>query len=233
MPFTLSLFREFIKFFIRVEGGGKEDKIDTLTFNVIGNVKVKTPEKEFEFPLAVTIDDAFNKTASLFKSKDGAIRIVFYIDFLSKLLNHPFRNALLATCAHEVGHYLAGHFDNDTSSAYLNVKPEIQQFFFNRYSETKDVKDENNYMRCVATCLLKGGVIVRELEADIQALNFIDLADVVHMHSLDFDNKKNPFTVLEKVNRIKQLNAYAQKYEIDTEGYELLVEFYQNKSKEN
>ena len=75
-------------------------------------------------------------------------------------------------------------------------------------------------MNATLHSLLKGGCNALELEADIIALKFIHLNDLIVIH-LETMVENNMFARGEKMNRIKQLTKYVNDYDIDQKGYGL------------
>ena len=228
MELNLGMFREFVKFFKRNDVDHNELKSNLIGLKDIGKIKVKTPAEEITFPLSITDRDDGSQSAYMAKMTNGDIHVVLHIDYFCQVMEHDFFPIFTGTIAHEVGHYLAGHFNGGIINEYLNVKEEVQRFFASRYQETKSLKDEHCYMRSVAASLLKGGVFNMELQADLQALHFVSLSDLIHTHSIDLDNKENIFPVMEKVNRINLLNKIVSDKPVNREGYELHIEFYKN-----
>lgn len=229
MKFNLKFMREFFKFFHKTETQVQENYPESDVFNTkeIGVVNVMSPEGFVNIPLKITPDerDVLN-TAWMMKTVGGEYAIVFHIDHFVKCYGSEDMNDLYATVAHEIGHYLAGHFEKN-ANGNVDVKPEVQEFFFNRYQGNKTEANEVAYMRSVFFALLKGGVIIKEIEADLIALRFVELNDLVHIHTEDFQNKKNPFTVLEKVNRIRRLNKFSEDNDIDRQGYSLYIKLHE------
>lgn len=226
MQFNLKFMREFYKFFHRTEmsvDGTDNDKLKTLT---VGEIHVITPDKVFEIPLHITMKNRQTiNTAFIMKTIDDKFAVVFHLDCFMELLGTPSLNGLYATVAHEIGHYLAGHFEGSPNKN-LDIKTPEQEFFIAEYNKNPTPAIEHQYMRCLFFALLKGGVNIAELEADMLALKFVPLSELVHIHTLDFRNEENPFTVVEKVNRIKRLNALYQGKDIDTTGYSLYIKLY-------
>lgn len=231
MQFNLKFMREFFKFFRTTEGDARVDDSLNMSTREVGEINVITPTDKYTFVLAITNDGHTNNTAYMVKTVDGNFIVVLHIDYFIKQVYSDNMNGLYAVVAHEIGHYLAGHFEQE-ADAFVDVKREVQQFFFNRYKEDTTLANEISYMRSVFFSLLKGGVVVRELEADLTALRFVPVADLVHVHSQDFNNPKNVFTVVEKVNRIKRLNQYVEDHDIEREGYHLFIQLYDINKKE-
>lgn len=229
MQFNLRFMREFFKFFHRSEMDGITSSSDVMNTKEVGEINIITPKGKETISLAIT-DEKRNtqNTAWMIKTIDGRFIVIFHIDYFIKQLFSHNMDALYATVAHEIGHYLCGHFEN-APSASLDVKREVQDFFHKQYEHSPTPANEVAYMRSVFFALLKGGVVIRELEADMMALKFVPVANLVHIHTQDFDDKVNVFTVVEKVNRIKRLNHYAENNDIDKEGYNLFVQLYDTK----
>lgn len=228
MQFNLKFMREFFKFFHKTENSIEEDDKSTFKSMPVGEITVTTPKEVVKFPLHVTLEDYATSlnTAWVVRTVDGRTVVIFHLDCFTASVNTPNMNGLFATIAHEVGHYLAGHFDNEANKN-LDIKTPEQEFFIKLYQSNPTAETEMRYMRCLFFALLKGAVTIAELEADLLALRFVPLAELVHIHTQDFRNEKNPFTVLEKVNRINRLNRLMQDRPINTQGYELSIEFFE------
>lgn len=235
MQFNLKFMREFFKFFHQVENDPVNDVNDFSKFNSleVGVVSVKTPTGKKNFPLHITQEKRqAHNTAWIVRLVNGRLIILFYLDCFMQCIDTPNMNGLYATVAHEVGHYLAGHFDR-TPNKNLDIKTEEQEFFIKQYQANPTLQNEMRYMRCLFFALLRGAVNIAEIEADMIALKLVPLADLVHIHTQDFNNHSNPFTIVEKVNRIKWLNRYYEMKRIDSTGYELHIELHDmTKSKE-
>lgn len=224
MKFNLKFMREFFKFFHQTDNAAFEDtETSSFTSLEVGVVRVTTPKGVKQFPLHITQQKRQTlNTAWIVKLVGGKLIIVFYIDCFMQSIDTPYLNGLYATVAHEVGHYLAGHFDREPNKN-LDIKTAEQEFFIKQYQANPTPENEIRYMRCLFFALMRGGVNIAELEADMIALKLVPLAELVHIHTQDFKNEENPFTVVEKVNRIKWLNNYCENNKIKSEGYDLSV----------
>lgn len=233
MQFNLKFMREFFKFFHKTDTGVEENNDTNFKSLPVGMVHVLTPQGLTKIPLHITQDERQTlNTAWVVELVDGRIMILFHLDCFMESLDTPEMNGLYATVAHEVGHYLAGHFGGKANKN-LDIKTEDQEFLIKQYHANPSTENEMRYMRCLFFSLLRGAVNIAELEADLIALKFVPLAELVHIHTLDFKDEKNPFTVVEKVNRIKRLNAIVGQKKIDTQGYSLFIHLYDmNKPKE-
>lgn len=227
MQFNLKFMREFFKFFHRTENSVDESNAPDLKTLTVGEIHALTPDKGLvKIPLHITMQDRQTlNTAWMIRTVENTFAVVFHLDCFMASINTPDMNGLYATVAHEIGHYLAGHFENKPNGN-LDIKSAEQDFFINQYYANPTPENEAKYMRCLFFALLKGGVNIREIEADLMALKFVPLSELVHIHTLDFRDEKNPFTVVEKVNRIKRLNAMVQDKPIDTKGYSLYIELF-------
>lgn len=219
---TPSFYKELRKHFIQLEEKVSSEKEDcsTIGFYTIGVLNVRTPEKEFSIDVAYSEERSKISHAAITLLKDGSYVIIFNIDLLSETLGSVTMD-ILGICAHEIGHFLAGHFDEDTTSKnILNYKPEDQLFLASEYHRLKTDAAYDAYMNTLLYSLLKGGCNTREYEADLIALKMVDISCLTAIH-LETMNETNIFSKIEKMNRIKQLTKYVNKYEIERTGYGL------------
>ena len=117
-------------------------------------------------------------------------------------------NRLKAVIAHEVGHYVCNHHNAKNYGRQLNVKTDrLNRLSNEAYNNALKFK---TYIRAILFSLLRGGVIVRESEADAAAGLYVPLDDVIAIHTEDFIFK-NKFAAYEKVNRVNWLNKLKER----------------------
>lgn len=221
---NIGFYRELEKYFIQTEEKNITKDITNINHFDLGVIKIKTPYKNFGLPLIFTKDKNSIDNAAIVKFTSDEICICFSNELLEKCLNEDNLDIMYAICAHEIGHYLSGHFNNDINNNFLNIKTEEQKFLFSEYKRLQTNSSYTLYMRNVLTSLLRGGCTIKELEADLKALNFITFDNLISMH-IKLLHKDNIFTRIEKLNRIKYLEKYISENKIDIEDYELDIEF--------
>lgn len=220
----LAFYRELFKRFLSYED------VDTKLnrkgdFRCIGKVVVKDiANKTHEIDFYINYASADNDMhASFSQFMDGTFGIVFSRHLFSTT---PL-NRLMAIIAHEVGHYLCEHLLNPTYGLQLNNDYDrLVSLSDKAAKKTSTKRDLHNYLRAAMFALLRGGVILREMEADRYASLFVSVESLIAIHSEDL-NHKNPFCSLEKRNRLLWLNKIAQ----DESEEKLHLELLLNKAK--
>lgn len=228
--FKLSLLKKFFEDFIKVETREADNGVSTtkVTYydKVFGEVRYKTPNsdvKKIDVRLLRDNKNTLNYTSVIKTTNDYIFIGVSETDF--DLFNTDDGwNIFIGIISHEVGHILAGHFDitNVTNGpGRIDVNKPAQIFLFSRYLEDSTESNLYAYLKTLFFGLLKGGCFEKELEADMNALKFVEVSTLVSVHGLDLDSKHNVYTALEKKNRISRLLNYAKHNQIDRKGYEL------------
>ena len=220
LAFYRELFQQFLSY---------EDVDQTLNrkgdFRCVGKVVAqqfdnKTHEIDFYINYAASPED---NQASFSQFKDGTFGIVFSKSLFVKT---PL-NRLMAIIAHEVGHYLCDHLTKPSYGTQLNIDYDRLVKLATKAGKKNCTKaDTRDYLRAVMFSLLRGGMVLREMEADRYASFFVSVESLIAIHSEDLSHK-NPFCSLEKRNRLVWLNTLA---ESETEE-KLHLELVLNKAK--
>lgn len=138
-------------------------------------------------------------TAYAASFKDGSIGIVLS----ERELQGP---DLFAILAHEVGHIEAGHPGSGRSNL-LDIKQKRQQEILDNLYKLSDVDYDravHSYYRMNLFSLLRGGVMVLELEADLIALNYCPASLLLQCHrdKLTSTNLSVRLEISNRFNRI-------------------------------
>lgn len=234
MSFQMKMkhFKNFFDHYKACDVSVDVSETDSLYLGYIGTVKVKTPTKTLEYEIfhSENVD-----TCSAIRTTSEDFIIVFSTDFLNnECVIHNVATVLKGIIAHELGHLINGDLEAGSDNlGWLTINKETQIRLFEIARTTGMAKDEDRYYRCVLSSMMRGGCLEKELNADLTALRFVPLEDIVYIHSLSFEKiKDNPYTTLEKVNRIRFLNAFNKSMlatnediEAYTEGYSMEVYF--------
>lgn len=171
----------------------------------------KNLTKEIDFYLNCGVDVG-GPTLTLFT--DGCMGIILPHEYFRKSST----KRIMAVIAHEVGHYCCEHIIHQGYGRQLDVDTErlekLSKIASDKNSTDRDFK---NYARGLFFSLLRGGVTVREKEADLVASFYVPVDDLIAVHSEDLIPKYSLAARLEKANRLKFLNVLA---EIETEQAE-------------
>lgn len=160
------------------------------------------------------------------KTIDDEVSIVVHDRALESTPDHLFKCII----AHEVGHWLAGHFDKKPDANNFDELLYNDQRFPELIKDYKrDDSDYNFYRvhRHVLKGLLRGGILKKEIEADYGASKFIPMQDILLIHSCDM-MAKNPFASLEKRNRINFISKSFQPYAPHDDGTYFKLEIHFN-----
>lgn len=196
---NLELYRGLLKEFMFQEERSVEnvDISDLKKVGVIHFQDLEHKDKSLDFYLnyAYTGDGS---DAYLMLFTDGSLAITVAAKYFAQCQ----MNRLMATIAHEVGHYVCTHQTNENYGRQLHNKHErLTQLS----SEAFDNPDKAcSYYRATLFSLLRGGVTLRESEADACASLYVPVDDLILIHTEDFSHP-NKFAVQEKFNRVKWL----------------------------
>lgn len=209
----MQLFRAFFNHYKHTEENIESKRLTSVSLNKSGIVTITTREKTTVYDLSVVDVES---SGMAIRTTDNDIIICFGEEAMEVFRQtHNGLNTLKSIVAHEAGHIINGDLDlENIRPDFVNVDKEVQENLFKIAMNTEDPKKNIQYLRSVMSGMLKGGCLEQELKADLSALRFISLEDLIHIHSLDLKhiNKSNPYIALEKVNRINQLNAFAREY---------------------
>ena len=174
---------------------------------VCGYVKFQTDGRRFK-----TIDIAIypatgNKNHDLphisISSREFAV--ILMADYvLQDLVRTPQR--LKATLAHELGHFLT---NNPAIPNYVTIdKFDKQTRYLKNYNKTPDKTFyADRYHRAMFSSLLRGGVMYKELSADIAASEYVTVDSLIALHS-DKLRHENMAVRIESHNRMAELSRY-------------------------
>lgn len=203
----LSQFKAFFDHYKLHDCSDDANHSNELQLNYIGYVDVTTPSKKETYKI---YSDPSVETAIAVRTTNDEYIIVFGQDYLNKRLDiHNNRTVLMGTIAHEVGHLINGDLDieNTNKEDWVTINKEDQIRLQEKAIKTKTIRDYDRYFRCVFGALVRGGCLEKELKADLTGIRFTPIENIIIIHTEDFNNtNKNPYTTLEKVNRIKNLN---------------------------
>lgn len=119
-------------------------------------------------------------------------------------------NYLFAVLAHELGHFISGHLGSGQKESWLDKRVDAQKrtlVLAEQYSKLGNA--DRYYRRYSASCfsaLLDGAVLDLELEADLVALRYVPVSDLISIHARDL-LAVNHAVRLEKHNRIARLSS--------------------------
>lgn len=200
----LAFYRELFQQFLNHEDV-EETSNNKGDFKCVGKVIAKDIEdKTHEINFYIDYAAAENDMRACFtKFMDGTLGIVFS----KNLFTTASINRLMAIIAHEVGHYLCDHLSDPSYGTQLNNDHDrLVRLATKPDKKTRTLADVRNYLRAVMFGLLRGGVILREMEADRYASMFVTIDSLIAIHSEDLGHQ-NPFCSLEKRNRLVWLNS--------------------------
>lgn len=195
----LSEYRTLFKLFLNEEERARTQQPVTFTPVVVGSVSFETIDGIKELPLAIDQENNITEPHLVITTEDE-IYIVMPEDVFVTVSD----SALVAICAHEIGHYICGHIF-DKRPSFLTKNTRKQSYYYNKQKET----GEDCYMlcmRCAFFGLLRGGVLDREIEADTIASMYVSTGQLVLMH-FKYLSVNNKVVVVEKINRINLLNT--------------------------
>lgn len=212
----LNLYKELFENFVEVEDKGGQLDADCSdkdsNFRKVGSI-----DFELKPPLvkeAVTESIPFFIDFGVVAQRSQHAYLVTWSDdtngivFSRELYVNSDLNRLNAVIAHEMGHYICGHHTSPGYGRQLDINTD-RLIKLSRLAGATDAteKDRLKYLRAVMFNLLRGGVIERELEADLTASFFVPIDDLILIHTEDLDHF-SPSAMLEKKNRIVKLNSY-------------------------
>lgn len=197
----LSEYRVLFRLFLNEEEKARSQQPTTFTPAVVGSVSFETTDGIKKLPLVIDLENNI-KEPHLVRTTEDEIYIVASKDDFVTLSD----SVLVAICAHEIGHYICGHIFGERSS-FLTKNTRKQTYYYNKRKETGE-DCYMLYMRSVFFGLLRGGVLDREIEADIIASMYVSIDQLVYLHSRDL-GASNKAAVAEKINRINLLNTKA------------------------
>jgi len=153
-------------------------------------------------------DDNFG--TSLVKTTGDEVFIVFNpSDFKNT-------NYLLATMAHEIGHYKNKHLDLVSSVSLY--KEEIQK--------ATDDEDQQTVNLLIQKALLEGAYLEKEFEADVSAIEIAGFESVICMQLETMLSMTNFVTIMEKQNRIKKLYEIRNTINMENVGKDFSIKLY-------
>lgn len=114
------------------------------------------------------------------------------------------RPNLLGILAHEIGHIEAGHF-NTPADMNLDRNNRKLQHYLDAYKQDASDLNAIKYQTAVIIGLIRGGVFIGELEADMIAIKYAGIESIVAVHSKSLSSS-NPAVRIEAVNRISRLS---------------------------
>lgn len=196
---NLELYRGLLKEFMFQEERSVEnvDISDLKKVGVIHFQDLERKDKSLDFYLnyAYTGDGS---DAYLMIFTDGSLAVTIAAKYFAKCE----MNRLMATIAHEVGHYVCEQHNNEDYGRQLNLKHErLVRLSSEAY---EDPSKARSYYRATLFSLLRGGVTLRESDADACASLYVPVDDLILVHTEDFSHP-NKFAVQEKFNRVKWL----------------------------
>lgn len=196
----LSEYRVLFRLFLESEAasGKINPNVSKFTPRRVGKVNFENNGEIKELPLVIDLENVITGSC-LVRTTDDNI----YIVIPKKDLMSYSQNVILATCAHEIGHYICGHILGGRVS-FVTQNKRKQMYYYEKHKE--DDKDYSTfYMRSVFFGLLRKGVLDMEIEADIIASKYISIDQLICVHSMDLSDN-SAVVVAEKVNRINILN---------------------------
>ncbi|WP_396189401.1 hypothetical protein [Flavobacterium sp.] len=199
----LSLYKALFQVFEELDVHGYKVAANRkLTYRKIGKVVFEDRDKrEKELDLVIMCDVPDDASEGLFVTfTDGSSAVAL----TEKCFINKTYIRLIAIVAHEIGHFLTGQ--EVLKDNYLNIKKHKQKRLAKLYHNSgEDIKRLKQYYRSQLSSLLLGGVLTKEFEADIKALDYVPLDALTALHAEDLKHA-NPFVRLEKINRINLLN---------------------------
>lgn len=122
-------------------------------------------------------------------------------------------NRIIATIAHEIGHYLSGHLEKDHSANFVfdnqnvghNRQTKIERFLSSIEENETNEKYIKLFYRSVFSALLLGSCKEDEVQADLIAIQYVPVDDLILTHTEGLSHH-NPFVRMEKQNRINMLS---------------------------
>lgn len=218
----LSEYRTLFKLFLNEEKKARSQQPATFTPAVVGSVSFETIDGIKELPLVIDLENNIKEPHLIITTEDEIYIIASEDDFVTLS-----DSVLVAICAHEIGHYICGHiFDNRPSFLTKNTR---KQSYYYRLRETGE-DCYMLYMRSVFFGLLRGGVLDREIEADIIASMYVSIGQLVLIHS-KYLNVNNKVVIAEKINRINLLNTKVASENPNKK--EIIIKIYKQTSESN
>ena len=220
---TKSLASQLFKLFLDRDVDQTEEAT-TITHSKFPLLKIKVTTPETTLTLdAYLSGQQSNFSTSVVKTKKGDLFIVLDSAAVQMYLADDMSEVFRALVSHEIGHVLSGHFDEDSDKSWVTVNKADQVFLYDRYQENPTFNNKMAYARSVFFSLMRGGVLDKEIEADMVALSFCTVESLITLHGFDLEKMDNPFTVLEKKNRIVELLRHWKETAIDRSGYTLEI----------
>lgn len=199
---TLSFYRSLLSEFMLIE----HNAVDTENFTNIkdvGYVEYETYDrKPGKLPFCIDFM-AEGYGAWLILTNDDMPVIVMSV----KTFKESSLQRLMASIAHELGHYLCGHLDNFDPGRQLDIRTE-RLITLSDLAAADGAGDKElvAYYRACLFSLLRGGILVTEKEADTVAALYAPVDSLILTHAEDLVDHKNPFVWYEKRNRINFLH---------------------------
>lgn len=167
----------------------------------IGTVKWNAPKINGQVPLYMGVSSVCEKTGytqstTVVRFTDGEVAIVV----TSEDFTHGF--SFYAIMAHEVGHMIKGHLYRKEGDFVNLHTEEIKKLV------EQDLYDEHVHLTSKA--VTDGACLIQELEADMEAIKFVGIPDIILMHLEAASSHVNPLARMEKLNRIKHLYQQLQ-----------------------
>ena len=120
---------------------------------------------------------------------------------LYRLYKHcPVKDFFNVLLMHEVGHILAGHLDAKTDENTW-----VEGSYYEPDTSLPDSENVDVYYRLLAKCLLKGGVIPAEYEADCYAMDLVGFPAVMSLRAYDLTTQVTVGAKIELINRMERL----------------------------
>lgn len=194
--------------FMRIESKSACLDIESLKHSSkLINVEYETPETKGSLPVVVTPDDIGGEMI-LVKTSDGAVFIAVSNDYF---IEKGFTVEFYTCVAHELGHYLSGHLDR--------VELSVPNLYKEENLKLCEAGDQEEHVRLSVKAVLEGGYLEKELEADLVAVKFVGMANVVAMQISSAGNADNPLVALDKFNRCVALS----KLDCNGAGYSISI----------
>lgn len=198
---------------------GKEKENDELCIKEVAKAKLYKEMKDVrtlitEVPIIINdYDEKEELNASCALTTDNEIYISFNLYTALRLT----MKQLFTVIAHEMGHYVLGHFDSGD-----NIK--ARQYF----QDVSDIFSDIDNDSLAEKILKENYVNYRELQADLFACLLTSPTDVIAMRALMIANNHHPGVVFQELNMIR----YIQEFQLDrknrikeTHKLKLVVEF--------